>query len=230
MARFPCGTAGFCSCEMGGLPGRNHRKLKGGKVMKRNELKPFRERLLAIRARLRGDVDRMRDPMFSCTSRLTRMPIHAAETAGSHYDAEMNVHLMVTKEEILAAAERQGRVLGVLLTIGLTGFAAEMFRIARHTAAGENMDWEQWSFIGWPLSRLVDGWSLTDRGRVLVRIFHECDLLVAEAVVADVSDEAGFTAALEAEPARLAAEFGRLPRPSQAAVARLHARERAVSG
>lgn len=68
--------------------------------MKRNELKPFRERLLAIRARLRGDVDRMRDPMFSCTSRLTRMPIHAAETAGSHYDAEMNVHLMVTKEEV----------------------------------------------------------------------------------------------------------------------------------
>ena len=73
--------------------------------MKRNELKPFRERLLAIRARLRGDVDRMRDTMFSCTSRLTRMPIHAAETAGSHYDAEMNVHLMVTKEEILAAIE-----------------------------------------------------------------------------------------------------------------------------
>jgi DnaK suppressor protein len=43
--------------------------------------------------------------MFSCTSRLTRMPSHAAETAGSHYDAEMNVHLMVTKEEILAAIE-----------------------------------------------------------------------------------------------------------------------------
>ncbi|MGI6414751.1 MAG: TraR/DksA family transcriptional regulator [Thermoguttaceae bacterium] len=73
--------------------------------MKRNDFKPFKERLLAIRARLRGDVDRMRDPMFSCTSRLTRMPIHVAETAGSHYDAEMNVQLMVTKEEILAAIE-----------------------------------------------------------------------------------------------------------------------------
>lgn len=73
--------------------------------MKHNDFKPFKDRLLAIRARLRGDVDRMRDPMFSCTSRLSRMPIHAAETAGSHYDAEMNVHLMVTKEEILSAIE-----------------------------------------------------------------------------------------------------------------------------
>ena len=32
--------------------------------MKRNELKPFRERLLAIRPRLSGDVDRMRDLML----------------------------------------------------------------------------------------------------------------------------------------------------------------------
>ena len=50
-------------------------------------------------------------------------------------------------------------ILGVLLAIGLSGYAAEMFRIARNTADGENMDYEQWSFIGWPLSRLVDGWS-----------------------------------------------------------------------
>ncbi len=35
-----------------------------------------------------------------------------------------------------------------------------MFRIAEATRSGENMDFEQWSFIGWPLSTLVDGWSL----------------------------------------------------------------------
>ena len=52
-------------------------------------------------------------------------------------------------------------ILGVLLAIGLTGFAAEMFRIAEATAHGANMDYEKWSFIGWPLSRLVDGWSLS---------------------------------------------------------------------
>jgi Fe-S oxidoreductase/nitrate reductase gamma subunit len=51
-------------------------------------------------------------------------------------------------------------ILGVLLAVGITGFAAEMFRIAEGTASGENMDFEQWSFIGWPLSLLVDGWSV----------------------------------------------------------------------
>jgi Fe-S oxidoreductase/nitrate reductase gamma subunit len=51
-------------------------------------------------------------------------------------------------------------ILGVLLAVGLSGFAAEMFRIAEGTASGENLDHEQWSFIGWPLSLLVDGWSV----------------------------------------------------------------------
>ena len=57
-------------------------------------------------------------------------------------------------------------ILGVLLAIGVTGFAAEMFRIAEATRSGENMDFEQWSFIGWPLSTLVDGWSLDTLGAV----------------------------------------------------------------
>ena len=52
-------------------------------------------------------------------------------------------------------------ILGVLLAIGLTGFGAEMFRIARAEVGGESMEYERWSFIGWPLSRLVDGWSLS---------------------------------------------------------------------
>ena len=50
-------------------------------------------------------------------------------------------------------------ILGVLLLIGLSGFAAEMFRIALGTASGEDMSFEQWSFVGYPLSKLVDGWS-----------------------------------------------------------------------
>lgn len=44
-------------------------------------------------------------------------------------------------------------VLGVLLAIGVTGFLAEMFRIAE---AGRP-DFEKWSFVGYPLSGLVDG-------------------------------------------------------------------------
>jgi Fe-S oxidoreductase/nitrate reductase gamma subunit len=50
-------------------------------------------------------------------------------------------------------------ILGVLLLIGLSGFGAEMFRIALGTASGADMDHERWSFIGYPLGDLVDGWS-----------------------------------------------------------------------
>ena len=49
--------------------------------------------------------------------------------------------------------------LGVLLAIGVTGFGAEMFRIAEGLSAGENLDHEKWSVIGYPLAQLVDGAS-----------------------------------------------------------------------
>ncbi len=48
-------------------------------------------------------------------------------------------------------------ILGTFLLIGVSGFGAEMFRIAEATARGQNMEFEQWSFIGYPLSQLVDG-------------------------------------------------------------------------
>jgi len=53
-----------------------------------------------------------------------------------------------------------GLILGVLLLIGLSGFGAEMFRIATSTAGGKNMSYEVWSFVGYPLSLLVDGLAL----------------------------------------------------------------------
>ncbi|MFY8237804.1 MAG: heterodisulfide reductase-related iron-sulfur binding cluster, partial [Ilumatobacteraceae bacterium] len=55
-----------------------------------------------------------------------------------------------------------GIILGVMLLIGLTGFGAEMFRIAVSTAGGKDMSFESWSFIGYPLSQLVDGASLNN--------------------------------------------------------------------
>jgi Fe-S oxidoreductase/nitrate reductase gamma subunit len=48
-------------------------------------------------------------------------------------------------------------ILGVLLQLGVSGFGAEMFRIAERQAAGENMDYEKWAFIGYPLAQLVNG-------------------------------------------------------------------------
>ena len=50
-------------------------------------------------------------------------------------------------------------ILGVLLAIGVTGFGAEMFRIAQGQAAGVNLDHEKWSFVGYPLAQLVNGAS-----------------------------------------------------------------------
>lgn len=50
--------------------------------------------------------------------------------------------------------------LGTLWLIGITGFGAEMFRIALGTASGEDMSWERFSFIGYPLSLTVDGLSV----------------------------------------------------------------------
>jgi Fe-S oxidoreductase/nitrate reductase gamma subunit len=47
--------------------------------------------------------------------------------------------------------------LGVFLLIGLTGFATEMFRIAQFGRPS----FEKWSFIGYPLSGLVDNLSLS---------------------------------------------------------------------
>ncbi len=52
-------------------------------------------------------------------------------------------------------------ILGTFLVIGLSGFGAEMFRIALQTSVGEDMAYEQWSFIGYPLSLLVDDWSVS---------------------------------------------------------------------
>ena len=50
-------------------------------------------------------------------------------------------------------------ILGVFLLIGVSGFAAEALRIAEETANGRDMDFEQWSFVGYPLSQLFDGAS-----------------------------------------------------------------------
>jgi Fe-S oxidoreductase/nitrate reductase gamma subunit len=53
-----------------------------------------------------------------------------------------------------------GLILGVLLLIGLSGFAAEMFRIAVSQAGGKDMSFEKWSYVGYPLAQAVNGMSL----------------------------------------------------------------------
>jgi heterodisulfide reductase subunit C/nitrate reductase gamma subunit len=50
--------------------------------------------------------------------------------------------------------------LGSLFVIAVSGFVAEMFRIALGAARGEDMDWERYSFIGYPLSKTLDDVSV----------------------------------------------------------------------
>jgi len=53
--------------------------------------------------------------------------------------------------------KEHGIILGVLLLIGVSGFAAEMTRIADMSASGVDMSFEKWSFIGYPLAQLING-------------------------------------------------------------------------
>ena len=53
--------------------------------------------------------------------------------------------------------KEHGIILGVLLLIGVSGFAAEMTRIAEMSASGVDMSFEKWSFIGYPLAQLING-------------------------------------------------------------------------
>ncbi|MGA9277481.1 heterodisulfide reductase-related iron-sulfur binding cluster [Ilumatobacter sp.] len=48
-------------------------------------------------------------------------------------------------------------ILGTFFAISITGFGTEMFRIALEG----NPSYEKWSFVGYPLSTLVDGWSVS---------------------------------------------------------------------
>lgn len=52
-------------------------------------------------------------------------------------------------------------ILATMLIIGVTGFTSEMFRMAWQQASGVDLSYEKWSFIGYPLSQLVNGSSVS---------------------------------------------------------------------
>ncbi len=52
-------------------------------------------------------------------------------------------------------------ILATLLIIGVTGFTSEMFRMASQQASGLDLSYEKWSFIGYPLSQLVNDASVS---------------------------------------------------------------------
>lgn len=78
--------------------------------MSKAELKAFKERLLALRARLRGDVLQMADATLKKNRMegngdLSSMPIHMADLGTDNFEQEFNLTLMETEEGTLQRIE-----------------------------------------------------------------------------------------------------------------------------
>lgn len=83
--------------------------------MKKTEAKDFRQLLLTLRARLRGDVNALADAALGKTRSensgdLSSMPIHMADVGTDNFEQEFTLSLMEhdgsTLEQIEAALER----------------------------------------------------------------------------------------------------------------------------
>ena len=79
-------------------------------TMKKAELKVFKESLLTLRARLRGDVTAMADAALKKTRSeangdLSSMPIHMADIGSDNYEQEFTLSLMQTEEGTLDSIE-----------------------------------------------------------------------------------------------------------------------------
>ena len=72
--------------------------------MNAEDSKPYKERLVAFRARLRGDVSRMSDAVLEKTlmqanGDLSAMPIHMADIGTDNFEREFTLRLMEAKDQ-----------------------------------------------------------------------------------------------------------------------------------
>ena len=77
--------------------------------MKKTDMKVYKEQLLALRARLRGDVSAMADAALrksgSEGAEATSMPIHMAELGSENFEQEFTLSLMEAEEGTLDLIE-----------------------------------------------------------------------------------------------------------------------------
>ena len=78
--------------------------------MKKAEMKPYKERLLELRVRLRGDVNQMADAALKksrseANGDLSSMPIHMADIGSDNFEQEFTLSLMQSEEETLGLVE-----------------------------------------------------------------------------------------------------------------------------
>ncbi len=78
--------------------------------IKKTEIQAFKERLLALRARLRGDMSQMADATLKKrrtegNGDLSSMPIHMADIGSDNFEQEFTLSLMESEEATLANIE-----------------------------------------------------------------------------------------------------------------------------
>jgi DnaK suppressor protein len=78
--------------------------------MKNNDVKAYRERLIAMRARLRGDVSNMANAALhkrrtEANGDLSSMPIHMADIGSDNFEQEFTLTLMQSEEDTLTHIE-----------------------------------------------------------------------------------------------------------------------------
>ena len=79
--------------------------------MKKADTKVFKQRLLSLRSRLRGDVTAMADSALrknrqDANGDLSSMPIHMAELGSDNFEQEFTLSIMETEEGTLDAIEK----------------------------------------------------------------------------------------------------------------------------
>ncbi len=78
--------------------------------MKKDDMKLYRNRLLVLRARLRGDVNSMAEAALNKNRMegngdLSSMPIHMADIGSDNFEQEFTLSLMQSEEDILEKIE-----------------------------------------------------------------------------------------------------------------------------
>ena len=78
--------------------------------MKKTDMKVYKERLIQLRARLRGDVSAMADAALKKTRSeangdLSSMPIHMADLGSDNFEQEFTLCLMENDEDTLGMIE-----------------------------------------------------------------------------------------------------------------------------
>ena len=78
--------------------------------MKKTDLRVYKDRLLVLRARLRGDVTQMADATLKksrseANGDLSSMPIHMADIGSDNFEQEFTLSLMESEEETLGEIE-----------------------------------------------------------------------------------------------------------------------------